>query len=282
MGKKKCHLIIPGAQKAGTTWMHNTLEFQNEFWCPPEKQEIHFFDRYYDVGYKEYEKIYKNTSNKKITVDVTPAYLCNPLIPSRIRAYNNVSKRRVKVVAMIRNPIDRAISAYKMKVKKGGYEEKLSEALKIDKTLIRKSKYSDALKKYIENMGTENLKVLITEEVFGCTKDKLRELRDFVGAEQEISNPYGSRRVNAASEGRSYRAVQGVSRMLRHAGAEKLVHWVKRSRWSNLLRTSSSNTRTPTVDERGIERLRNELISDARTVSEIIDRPDLMSIWSLD
>lgn len=33
-----------GAQKAGTTWLHDNLEIQPEFWLPPEK-ELHFFNR---------------------------------------------------------------------------------------------------------------------------------------------------------------------------------------------------------------------------------------------
>lgn len=33
-----------GAQKAGTTWLHDNLEVQPELWLPPEK-EIHFFNR---------------------------------------------------------------------------------------------------------------------------------------------------------------------------------------------------------------------------------------------
>lgn len=33
-----------GAQKAGTTWLHDNLEIQPDFWLPPEK-ELHFFNR---------------------------------------------------------------------------------------------------------------------------------------------------------------------------------------------------------------------------------------------
>lgn len=63
MTSEKCHLIVAGSQKSGTTWLHNTLEYQNEFWCPPSRQEIHFFDRLYDKGHEWYESLY---NNKKI------------------------------------------------------------------------------------------------------------------------------------------------------------------------------------------------------------------------
>ena len=36
--------IIAGAQKSGTTSLHRLLEFHEDIFFPPHKQEIHFFD----------------------------------------------------------------------------------------------------------------------------------------------------------------------------------------------------------------------------------------------
>jgi hypothetical protein len=277
-----CHLVIVGAQKAGTTWMHNTLEYQDNFFCPKDRQEVHFFDRYYDMGYEKYEEKYKKCQKDKITFDVTPAYLCHPLVPKRISAYDRISSRKVKIIISLRNPVKRAISAYKMKVNKGGYKEKLSEAIRVDTSLVGKSKYLNAIKKYINYFDGENIKIFIMEELFNDTDSALNEIKEFVNYKNKIVNIYRNTRLNKTSGGETPLIARATSRALRKLGAGALVHRVKRSRLANLLRTSGSHNFQPVVDSEGVEMLKERLNSEAKAVAELIDRPELSTIWDIE
>jgi hypothetical protein len=277
----KCHVIVVGAQKAGTTWLHNTLEYQNEFWCPANLQETHFFDRYYEYGYKWYESLYKGARKSQITFDVTPAYLCNPLVPKRIISYENISKRNIKIIIILRDPVNRAISAYKMKVNKGAYNLVLSEALKVDTSLIVKSRYLEPLTKYKKLFDESCIRVFIMEEVFGRLCDFLCRVRQFVQAEEPLVNPYGGVRVNAASEGKSYYFARVVSNALRRLGFERVVHKVKRSRWARYLRRDPSQENTPVIDDDGVQRLHEELSNEAKEVLDLLDRQDILDLWNI-
>ncbi|MFB6225661.1 MAG: hypothetical protein ABEI13_04355 [Candidatus Paceibacteria bacterium] len=106
---KRYHLIIAGAQGAGTTWLHNTLEYQDKLWCPNDTQEVHYFDRHYEKGYKFYKEKYSDAPEESVTFDVTPNYLCHPLVPNRISSHKRVSERPIRIVFLLRNPIERAI-----------------------------------------------------------------------------------------------------------------------------------------------------------------------------
>ena len=285
MGKMKpsdkCHLIVAGAQKAGTTWLHNTLEYQSEYWCPKESQEVHFFDRYYDRGYRKYENKYEKAKSCEITFDVTPAYLCNPLVSKRIKKYEKICKRPIKIIVLLRDPVERAVSAYKMKIKKGGYNLKLSEALNIDTTLLEKSRYAKAIKKYKRYFG-RRLKIFITEEVFDDSCTALRNIQQFTGAEESIINIYEGVRINSSSRGGARPIIRMGGKVLRYLGAEKIVHEVKKTEWAQFLRQEIPHEFEPVVDAEGVELLKEELADEARMVAKMIDQPDVESLWNLD
>ncbi len=128
----------------------------------------------------------------------------------------------------------------------------------------------------------DKLGVFIMEEMFSHTEVFLEKVREFVQAEDELVNPYQGVKVNTSSEGPSYRWVRLVSAAVRRLGLEKLVHKVKRSRWSRLLRKNPAENRNPIVDDYGLRLLNKKLSGEAREVADLIGRPDVLEIWSLD
>lgn len=281
MAPEKCHLIVAGAQKSGTTWVHNTLEYQNEFYCPPSPQEIHFFDEYFSKGFEWYKSIYKHAEKGKVTFDVTPDYIYNDSVPRRMKEFEILHNKGIKILIILRDPIDRAISAYKMKVREGAYNLTLSEALEVDANIVYKSKYKKPLKEFKSLFDKYKIKIFIMEEIFKDSKNFLEELRGFVQAEDDLLNPYEGIRVNASSEGKSYHFARLVSTTLRRLGFERAVHEVKRSPWAQYLRQDASQGNEPVVDEHGLQLLHEELSDEAREVTDLIGRPDVLDIWDL-
>lgn len=117
MDNKKLSFIIIGAQKAGTTALHKYLSENEELYLPPEKEAIFFSDdSRYEKGFDWYLKEFFNSAsdNKKIG-KATPAYSCYPVqAAERIIEHNP----DVKIIYLLRDPIDRAISQYNMNKKR--------------------------------------------------------------------------------------------------------------------------------------------------------------------
>lgn len=118
--------LVIGVQKAGTSAVHNYLN-QNPQVITSFKKEVHFFDK--DENYRRGTIWYKNQFPSKkstqISVESTPSYIFYPKAIKRIHALNN----SIKLVILLRDPIDRAYSAWNMYkqlvVRKPGYLKKV-------------------------------------------------------------------------------------------------------------------------------------------------------------
>jgi len=101
--------LIIGAQKCGTTSLFHYLSQHPDIEMP-ETKEIHYFDLNYKKGTEWYKNNFpkKKLFGKKLTGEATPYYLFHPLVSQRV--YKHLSK--VKLIIMLRNPVDRAYSQF--------------------------------------------------------------------------------------------------------------------------------------------------------------------------
>lgn len=117
---------IIGFPKCGTTSLHEYLNKHPDVYLPIGK-EIDFFDRLYSRGQNWYKaafpltlkKFYIQKMKKRIflTGEATPRYIYHPYALERIKKL----KPNMKLIILIRNPVDRAFSHYKMN-KNNDYE----------------------------------------------------------------------------------------------------------------------------------------------------------------
>jgi len=132
--------IIFGVSRSGTTSLYQYLS-QHPNIEPCVVKEPHFFDQYYHRGINWYKMNFpskwqkfiftKIKSKKFITGEASGAYLQNPHAPKRIHNLNP----NMKLILLLRNPVDRAFSHYKRKWKNGS--EKLSFEEVIDQEQSR-------------------------------------------------------------------------------------------------------------------------------------------------
>jgi len=104
--------LIIGAQKAGTTALYAYLR-QHPQITGPSWKEVSFFDRHYAHGEAWYRGNFPNTLRARGLVgEASPSYLFHPLAPGRVAAM----VPDAKLVALVRNPVDRAFSHYQHEV----------------------------------------------------------------------------------------------------------------------------------------------------------------------
>lgn len=115
----KPDFLIIGAQKCGTTSLFYYLS-QHPDLSLPNVKEIHFFDLNYENGWEWYQSFFsitKNT-NRKLTGEASPYYFFHPLVPRRV--FQHIPK--VKLIVLLRDPIERAYSHYMHQIKNIKYE----------------------------------------------------------------------------------------------------------------------------------------------------------------
>jgi hypothetical protein len=110
-------LLIIGAQRSGTTSLFNYLA-QHPHVLEPLGKEIHYFDLHYARGIRWYRGRFPFSPRLRapvITMDASPYYLAHPRAAERAAQL----LPQVKLIAMLRNPIERAFSHYQHEVRDG-------------------------------------------------------------------------------------------------------------------------------------------------------------------
>ena len=126
--------LVIGAQKAGTTALYSYLR-----WHPavlgPSWKEVSYFDRHYLRGEAWYRGQFPNklrirlaerrSGSSPVVGEASPSYLPHPLAPERVAA----QLPHARLIALVRNPIDRALSHYHHEVALGREPLTFEEAL---------------------------------------------------------------------------------------------------------------------------------------------------------
>ncbi|CAI5726817.1 unnamed protein product [Hyaloperonospora brassicae] len=132
--------MIIGAQKAGTTALHDYI-LQHDLVWPAKRKETHYFDwrwnrkladpstpegakqhlRYYEDTYFERKILYRYPS--LMSGEATPSYMLGG--STVINRMKQVIPHCRKILAILRNPVERAYSHYSMTVDTEGSEQQL-------------------------------------------------------------------------------------------------------------------------------------------------------------
>ena len=118
------NFIIIGAEKAGTTALWQFLRQHPQVYMSAVKEPQFFGYEGREVSFQgpgpvvkealpicdleEYKSLFKGTESYKAVGEASPSYLYNSQAPERIRHY----VPQAKLIAILRNPVDRAYSRF--------------------------------------------------------------------------------------------------------------------------------------------------------------------------
>jgi Sulfotransferase domain len=198
--------LIIGTEKGGTSTLYWTL-CQHPHVEPATKKEVHFFDshRWFEKGVGWYRSQFSaptwRDGRKVITGEATPYYLLHPFSPGRA----STTVPDAKLIALLRNPIDRAYSAYRQRVKRGQESLSFEEALEVEEERTSgelekmladetyhnrvypwyayraRGIYVDQLKRWHEHFDPDQLLVLKSEDYFADPIGLVGRVHAFLG-----------------------------------------------------------------------------------------------------
>ena len=199
------HFLIIGAQKSGTTSLFSYLEQHSQILTSLWK-EVHFFDLNYDKGaswYRSHFPVALRVRPGSRVGEASPYYLCHPHSPGRIHDL----LPEVRLIAILRNPTERAISHYFHEVKNGREPLPIMKALQAEEGRIsaewqkmrqdefyssrahqyfsykQRGVYIQQLKSYWKYFDKEQLLALSSESLFRDPNKKLQEVFRFLGVD---------------------------------------------------------------------------------------------------
>ncbi|TCS41940.1 sulfotransferase domain-containing protein [Reinekea marinisedimentorum] len=131
--------LIVGAQKSGTSALDKYMRTHSEIEMATRK-EVHFFDTDElfnggKVDYSKYHKSFPGDTTVSIRGESTPIYMYWNDAPKRIWQYNP----EIKLIVVLRNPIERAFSHWNMARYRGVEDMSFSDAIKAESLRCRVS-----------------------------------------------------------------------------------------------------------------------------------------------
>lgn len=184
--------LIIGAQKSGTTWLRELLRLHPDVFLPPK--EVHFFNQpeNYAKGPPWYARHFEEAGERQIVGEKTPNYLYLPDrddVPDGARRIHDLLPE-ARLIAILRDPVQRAISALNHVVYRGEVSPLHSaDALiagrkrhLVEWPLIGMGMYHRQLSAFFDCYGREQVRVLFFEDdVVGRPVPTLDSVCDFIG-----------------------------------------------------------------------------------------------------
>lgn len=145
--RPRLSFMIVGAQKAGTTALAQFLDAHPEIGMSSRK-EVHLFDapeyssdwtpEDIDERYRPHfeQSRFTGLPGDPVLGEATPVYLFLSDVPAELRRYNP----ELRVVVLLRDPVERAISHYYMEKGRGGERRPLWQALLLEPFRLRRSR----------------------------------------------------------------------------------------------------------------------------------------------
>jgi len=187
------NFICPGAMKSGTTTLYRLLKQHPDIYLP--KKEIRFFsDDNWHKGIDWYTDLFNKYNGQKVAGEISPQYMYNAEAAERIY---QVLGPDVKFVFLLRNPVKRAYSDYRMH-KRIGLDDKPFEAYiegdippwREDLDFIYKGLYAQQIQRFLKYYPRTNMKFVIFEEFIRNQEYYLKEIFDFLGIDRDVEINY--------------------------------------------------------------------------------------------
>lgn len=128
--------FVLGAQKAGTTSLHNRLVLHPNL-CLPKLKETQFFafEEKFSLGLDWYRGQFPDCPESQVIGEVCPDYMYFPGTAERIRS----CIEHPKLIFIFRHPLERAYSHYLMSVRQGFEELEFGQALEAESDRIARN-----------------------------------------------------------------------------------------------------------------------------------------------
>ncbi len=273
------NLIIIGAQKCATTSLHYYLDLHPQISMSRAK-ELNFFileyNRYRDIEW--YTSCFTNKT--KICGESSPNYTAYPIfsgVPERM--YSVLPE--VKLIYVLRNPVERIISQYVHYYASEIENRNISDALadlSNDNVYLCRSKYFMQLEQFLNFYPETSILIITMEELYSHRQQTLQRIFRFLN----VDDSFFSSRVFHKHKSISKRRKNRIGLFLKQTVGKNIVYKLSpeiREKANTLIYYPfSRNIKRPTLNESIRQRLIDKLKDDINCLRQFTGN-DFME-WS--
>lgn len=201
--------IVIGAQRAGTTTMFRLLSEHPQVVRPTASKGIGYFDLNYAKGMSWYAGHFPLQvlarravrDGDPVTFESSGYYLFHPLVPQRMAA----DLPGVRVIAMVRHPVERAYSAHSHELARGFETEPFERALELEEqrlagaeerlrtdpsfhsfehrhhAYLARGRYAEQIQRFIDALGADRVTIVDADAFFAEPAEQFAGLCERLG-----------------------------------------------------------------------------------------------------
>lgn len=203
MKKPRIDVILIGAMKSGTTSLFHAIS-QSPHFNTSKLKEPMFFNSYDDWQdrLEQYHKLWDWESGG-IKIEGSTDYskmhvILDKNVPERLYQYNP----DIKLIYIVRHPLDRAVSSYIHKFRRGKIKSKIEESfsrLEVRNPIFGNSCYGHVLEAYLKYFKKEQILVLDFDEFKTNKEMTLSKVAKFTGLPESALEGLSVERRNVSS-----------------------------------------------------------------------------------
>jgi hypothetical protein len=179
--------IVIGAMKSATTTLHEQLARQpGLFMSRPKEPNFFSDDEIYANGLNWYSSLFRSAGDEELCGESSTHYTKLPTYPRTVERMKQALPD-VKLIYVMRHPIDRLISHYVHELTTGTLSTPLSEAIDEMPELVDYGRYSMQLRPYLEAYGAENVLPVFFRRLVIHPQAEFERIGRFIGYSRPAS-----------------------------------------------------------------------------------------------
>lgn len=192
--------LVIGAMKAGTTSLHAYLSSHPDVFMTTPKEPNFFVEgQGWRNGVAWYESLFEGAAGARARGEASTSYAKHPFfqgVPARIKHV----VPGVRLLYVLRHPIERMVSHYVHLVSDYGERKPLGEALLDNPRLFAVSDYASQIDRYLEHFDREQLLIVTSESLRDRRVETLSRIFRFLGIDDSWTPPNVDAVLHRSSE----------------------------------------------------------------------------------
>jgi len=282
-----------GSAKSGTTWLADNLRKHPQIFIPAKKELAYFnqtlpyrpdiFNYRYEKPISWYHSFFSTAKTDQIKGEFSPHYFSSKEAVGKIYKYNP----EIKLLTILRNPIEAAVSAYWYSIQIGEIKAiPFEKAIQKYPIIMNFGIYYTYLKRYYNVFPKKNIKVVLYDYVKTSPEILYKEILNFLGVDDffpdslcEMSNktkqtkyPFLNFAITYCKNFLHLHHLYWIRHLLKYSGITSTAEYVR-----DYLNVQHIDCNATTINPELTEMLLDFYLKDIHALSKLIDKD--LSVW---
>ena len=216
--------LVIGGQRCGSSWIHKCLDEHPDVFTANPK-EVHFFNRNYQRGESWYLEHFQCSPQHKAWGEVTPDYIAHAQTPSLAAKLCPDAR----LVVILREPIERAYSIYKLKMGTTMNYPTFKEAIDRHPDILEHGLYANHINLWHQHFDKEQLLIMTYSDLLESESLTISRVFKHIGVDDQFIPSWIGKPTNTA-------IMPKLRSRLKAFGLDPLVKVVGRSPAGDMIR----------------------------------------------